>query len=878
MTDVKDFLGGIVADVVRRLIAKGHPGIRLLNVTAFDPGAMLKHLPAPQPRVAVAGGNVAALAKATKYPPKLLTAELADATDWRNDPAVTDPVVIVSFSEEERLGSFHRFTEVRDRDLYQAICDAARKELCPNTVQETWWDVLSRTEVSRLISVYRLAAYFLYLNGRAKHIPEASRDGLYLLGLLPSKEFFDHRSTPVQLLRNLRNNRQLTNRIEILNNADRDRLTRAVDAAAAAERSALQTTLGKILKYNRTGKDEDRAELTAEEVRGIFEAKKGKEGAKGTQKVIPIERAGVDALLEGDEQELAQLGKSLRETIQGFEENETPTVTLELTHRTEQAGAKIPPPLIRLLARAISGDVFGGKFRFPNAESFDVALGDIDNAEFTGFTLDGEKTFQTLLQRVINSKIIEPEVLDIWKGFVKARGILAEQAAAIAISPMVALASDKKLLKAGRDYLEAYSHLTAAIRDRYEAVASQSSTGARHLCAQLLILDTILLETTGNIYAILTPLHPLHLWKYVRLADQLRDDKSSLGDEQKRVLAETAERLPHFVTALFVPEGLVSDRARILPESHQIATLPCYQQDNPHYAGVEGQERLLRILRKFLVLYPHAKRGFRLCVVDPPDLPGFLEQLASRIANEEFPVDGMHLTVRRTLDRTLSLGTDEQQLETIAGVFGAEDSPRFVLNIQQARTTYPDILTQLKQDPVHVLAVFDPSRSQVGRFSRREPGFVHPLVLPKEFQYDPIEDQLVITPAATGDLFDVYYSLQNRLNDSLTGSHFGVSTTLGPGFPKTGELLKHCTWLVLGDKLADSLPTAGGHMISFEPGNRRDIIVLTESLTKFEREFDYHLRKANLDPTEESLRELISASAELVGEGLLGLIRPDGDE
>ena len=94
---------------------------------------------------------------------------------------------------------------------------------------------------------------------------------------------------------------------------------------------------------------------------------------------------------------------------------------------------------------------------------------------------------------------------------------------------------------------------------------------------------------------------------------------------------------------------------------------------------------------------------------------------------------------------------------------------------------------------------------------------MHPLVLPKEFQYDPIEDQLVITPAATGDLFDVYYSLQNRLNNSLTGSHFGISASLGPDFPKTGELLKDCTWLVLGDKLIDSLPTDGGRMISFEP-------------------------------------------------------------
>jgi predicted component of type VI protein secretion system len=49
-------------------------------------------------------------------------------------------------------------------------------------------------------------------------------------------------------------------------------------------------------------------------------------------------------------------------------------------------------------------------------------------------------------------------------------------------------------------------------------------------------------------------------------------------------------------------------------------------------------------------------------------------------------------------------------------------------------------------------------------------------------------------------------------------------------------------------------------------------------MTKFERAFGYYLRKVNQDPPDDALRELIVSSAELVGEGLLGLIRPDGDE
>jgi len=880
MSDVESFIGEVAASVVRRLIDRGHPGIRLQNVTSFDPASLLGCLRdvKPLPRVAVAGENAASLVRASKYPQGSLTTDLAVATEWRNDPKVKESVIVVSFGEEERLGSFHRFTEVRDRDLYQEICEIAFGSVCPNEVLKRWWQVLERTDAKRQISVYRLASYLLYLKGRPGQIPEASRDGLFHLGLLPSNEFFEH-STPARLKGNLNANRLLINRIEILSNADRDRLNRSIEAVKPAQRQKCQEILGRIFKYNRSGTDRDREALLAEDVRSLFEAKKTTSSTGKATRVVPIERAGVDAILQGDDQELEELGRKLKETIETFAENETPTVTLDLTNRSEQASAKIPPPLVRLLHRCVTADKFGGVFKFANSDNFDAALGDIDNAEYTSFGLDGDKSFLALLTRVIDRGIIEPEVMDRWNAFVNAREVLSEHAVAIAISPMVALSSDKKLLQAGQDYIDTYAKLSATIRDRYEALASQSPTGARHLCAQLLVLDTIYFETPGTVHAILSPLHPLHLWKYVRLAEQLRDEKRSLNDEQKQVLAESTVKLPHFVTALFVPEGLVTNsHPLVLPESHQIATLPCYQQENPHYAGTEGQERLIRILSKFLVLYPHARRSFRLCLVDPPELPGFLEQLATEIASESLPVDGMNLVVFRTLDRPVSIGNDDQQLEIIAAVFAAEDSPRFVLNIRQAATTFSDINTHLEQDPVHVLAIFDPSRSTVGRFTSRETGFVHPLVLPKEFHYDPIEDQLIITPAATGDLFDVYYSLQNRLNNALTGSHFGISSSLGPDFPKTGSLLSHCTWLVLGDKLVDALPNNGGQMISFEPGMRRDIIVLTENLTKFERAFDYYLRKANLDPTEESLRELIAASAELVGEGLLGLIRPDGDE
>lgn len=82
--------------------------------------------------------------------------------------------------------------QVAHRELYEQICETALEDVCPNDVQTTWWRVLAKPEVRRQTSVYRLASYFLHMKARPKKIPEASRDGLYVLGLLPSKEFFEH--------------------------------------------------------------------------------------------------------------------------------------------------------------------------------------------------------------------------------------------------------------------------------------------------------------------------------------------------------------------------------------------------------------------------------------------------------------------------------------------------------------------------------------------------------------------------------------------------------------------------------------------------------------------------------------------------------------
>ena len=122
-----------------------------------------------------------------------------------------------------------------------------------------------------------------------------------------------------------------------------------------------------------------------------------------------------------------------------------------------------------------------------------------------------------------------------------------------------------------------------------------------------MLLDVILFQTGKGIHAMLSPLHPLHLWKFVRLAEQLRDEKDTLSDDYKEVLGASAAASAALRDGAFRPgRSCLEPRARASAE-HEFATLPCFQEESPHFAGEEGQDKLRRIIRKFLVLYPHAK-------------------------------------------------------------------------------------------------------------------------------------------------------------------------------------------------------------------------------------------------------------------------------
>ncbi len=104
-----DVLGETAGAVTVGLMAQGETGIRLQEITPFsyEPFLAAVAQSAFTPRVILAGikaSETRRLAKHTGIVSGQLTGDLDVGTTWRNDVKINDPIVLVAFAEEEKLG------------------------------------------------------------------------------------------------------------------------------------------------------------------------------------------------------------------------------------------------------------------------------------------------------------------------------------------------------------------------------------------------------------------------------------------------------------------------------------------------------------------------------------------------------------------------------------------------------------------------------------------------------------------------------------------------------------------------------------------------------------------------------------------------------
>ena len=104
--------------------------------------------------------------------------------------------------------------------------------------------------------------------------------------------------------------------------------------------------------------------------------------------------------------------------------------------------------------------------------------------------------------------------------------------------------------------------------------------------------------------------------------------------------------------------------------------MPYYSDDVESSASDDGIDAISDLLTGYLALEPHARAGFRVALVDPPDAGAYLSAIVD--LRDAGVLDGAHVVVYRhqTTRLAVELRLDEDDEDRVAQVFRALNMDR----------------------------------------------------------------------------------------------------------------------------------------------------------------------------------------------------------
>jgi len=514
-----------------------------------------------------------------------VTDELSTAIKWRNgteaelswdDQSLPDRIIVLVRGDPPKLGSLHRLSTVPLGLVRRSLCSlmADRPEFVDNKPSQAVWDALGES-IDANLDIRSIAEYSVSsLKSTNQESIDALGKELNVLGLYVDSHLLED---PSKVSGRLEKNAELVSRTIHITNRDRKRLINSIKSTDDNQEDQAQF-IDRLRRFQRTNDNSLLKELEFDRVRDAFSttsrrvpATTGEDGGdsggaddtsgggdSGGQGRSQYTRrsddasVGMEMTFSGNQEELSSLaGRFDKDIRDGIEKNEK---TIEFDYDDDsKIQVDVHSDLSHFIDKFVTTDRFGGVVRGGDSRSSTIT--DFPTLETEYFTVDEDGgSFQKLRTFAEQSKDFQ-SVVDAFDDYLDAREELVDAVPSLIHSPMIRLLGDEDLLSAAQTYLENYRRTQDKLDKKYRSLQDASAKGARRLLSDFLLLDTILLETSNGRELILSPLHPLHLWKYVELATEVTENTSNLSETDKEFLQETVEEQPHVLTNLTVGGG-----------------------------------------------------------------------------------------------------------------------------------------------------------------------------------------------------------------------------------------------------------------------------------------------------------------------------------
>lgn len=793
---------------------------------------------------------------------------------------------IVKNQELEKISSLRWYDTIGMEQIYKDSCIYVEKHLTQsNTTISTLLRVLRRQDIRRLLNFDRVLSYLeALLNTPNEQLPYALSNNFYLLGLLSHPGFGIGSPNLDSMRAEIKRNHSLIRRISNLEQKERQNIT------SYASEHPDNSLIRLILKYYRT---KDIALLKNMEIDTVERCLKNAttSNGKNQKKKLSTNKLNATAtaaqlVFDNNLNQINDIVEKVKKAVDDRPDTDKGD-NIDISINGSKLKIKVEPTT-EILCQTISTDEYWGGVIHADVDNPKDAIDDLGKYELEAFDSSyiniRIREYLTRAQKYLTDSDAAAEISTSFEAFVTMRNNIIPYRKRLQDIPMLQIVS---CYSAFESYLSAYEKLLTAIKTHFVTLWDEDSVGARDIVNTIISLDFLYILGDKSSHAIPTPLNPLYLWKYIKLAQEMLEtgklaegQDCFLSEDDKAFILRKAEDIPDPLTLVLVPNS-ISDTSECLPIAGRIGCLPVYSTKPQIDEGNTGMEAVLQGIIRYMCLYPHSSMMLRIAFINPPSVEAVVEMLKRLDKDKEFSsfgAVGIDLSIYRTKDAPSNWGEiqDKSLNDGMLGKIRGRKSGRFNLSINNKKLSYDEIIKKLRLEQ-HLLVVFDPNEKEVDIARNNRQIHIHPLCIPKVYEYNRIQGSVRIRPANEGGIFADYASILEKLREQP--SSFGHRSVFvnSPLKEDTYKRLLACTdWLMILDqnlKSWDISLRSASEKLFYKSYDYRSIGIYSKNSGKFVLGYNQIIADlGNFIPKTSGIKNVINAIREINDDGLLSIV------
>lgn len=785
-------------------------------------------------------------------------------------------------AEMEKISSLRWYDVIDMETVYKKCCKLASAKVAQsNDTIKGLLQALARKDIRAILNFERVLDYLeALISSTEAELPSMVTSQLYRLGLLSDANFAVGAPSREQIKENIKRNYSVLRRITGLEQKERQNI------ANYLSKNPDNAVVRLILDYYRRPKLGLLQQMELSDVEACLKAASSSgrpprpPRRSGPTPTVATSEMIFDGQVDLVEDFIAQAGERIDNRP---DSNKNDTITLEIDDIKIDVPVHISTE--RLVEIALADKQWGGIIE-ADVVNPKEALDD-DKYEFERFDDDIINQIRDYLGRAASfpeAETASKAVDNALDNFITARERILPYSKRLQDIPMLQVVAK---CSAFSDYLRAYERLLGEIKDSFKDLHELDSVGAKEVVSTVLSLDIVYIVGKENSHAIPTPLNPLYLWKYIKLAEEMlssrgvpESDDCYLSEKDKEFIIRKAEDIPDPLALIMLPKNEIT-RTECLPYAGRLGNIPIYSTRPQISDSNAGIEAVRQSIVRYMCLYPHASMMLRISFINPPTVEAIVDMLKRLDRDKEFAAFG-DVGIDLTIFRTKETSSDWLELEDKAlneGMLGkvrGRKRSTFNLAIRNRCMTYPEILSEITREQ-HIIVVFDPNEREISNARNSRTIHIHPLCVPKVYEYNKMRGNVRIRAANEGGIFADYASILEKLYEQpSTFGHRNVFVN-SPLKKETYEsLLGKADWLMILDqnlKSWDVSLQSTSERLYYKGSDYRSIGIYSRNSRKFALGYQEIIAGlGNYASTEPGIKSIISAIRSINDDGLLSIV------